>query len=466
VTFDYVILGGGVAGLTAARELLKRGKSVALIEKGSEVGGLARTIEKEGFRFDIGGHRFHSHNQSVVKWLKDLLGDDLLTVPRFSRIHLEGKFADYPIRFPGALSIFSPPRAAWMLASFLAAKITERNRDDISFKDWVVKRYGRKLHSVFFEPYTEKVWGIPCNELSATWASQRIGIPSMWRAIKHAVKPPKEILATTISEFYYPRSGFGMIPKALGDDILRMGGLIHTSFSLTRVLPMPDGGFEIEASTKDGSSLTLQAKQIVSTLPLNLLLEAIPQEFGSKQLLEKYQLEYRDIICVFMTLDQRQVSGDSWTYFPSKELVFGRTHEPKNWSVEMVPDQTQTSLAVEIFATRGEPTWMMSDEEIIRQVASQMHAIGWIDESNVRKSWVLRVPNAYPVYRIGYEEKLQQVKSYLGQWPNLHLAGRTGSFRYMNSDGVVEDAFDLMGRLFPHSQEEVEALAVQEGRWM
>ena len=461
----FVILGGGIAGLATAYELLTRGCHVTLVEKGIEVGGLARTFEQDGFRFDIGGHRFHSNNPTVVQWLKDLLKDDLLTVPRISHIYLGGKFVNYPIQFPSALSVFSPFKAVQMVTSYLAAKLTERKRQDCSFEDWVVKRYGKALYKVFFKPYTEKVWGISCNQLSSTWASQRIGIPSLWRTIKHAIAPPKNAPATAISEFYYPRAGFGMITEALKAKIVAMGGVIHTSTSLSQLVPTQNG-FQVGIQHQDGTMYTIAAEQVVSTIPLNFLLQAIPEDLGSQNVLQQYDLEYRDLICLFVALKQQQVSEDSWTYFPAKNLTFGRTHEPKNWSHEMVPNDNFTSLAIEIFSSRGEATWEMSDADILSTVVEQMNQIGWIEKKDVYKSWVMRVPYAYPVYRVGYEEKLKGVKDYLSQWHNLHLAGRTGSFHYMNSDGVIEDVFRLIEELFPKEAADVKPLVSAAGRWM
>lgn len=461
----FIVLGGGIAGLAAARELLKKNCRVILIEKSSEVGGLARTFEQDGFRFDIGGHRFHSNNPSVVQWVKELMKSDLLVVPRTSHIYLNGQFVDYPIQFPGALSIFSPLKAVQMIVSYLLAKITERSRQDISFTDWTIKRYGKALYQVFFEPYTEKVWGIPCQELSAAWATQRIGIPSMWRAIKHALMPPKDTPATAISEFLYPRAGFGMIPEALRREIIELGGIIYTSTSITGCIPKEEG-FQVTVKHQDGTTNTFDADRVVSTIPLNFLLEAIPEELGSRAILENYQLEYRDMICLFVALNKQQVSQDSWTYFPMKHLIFGRTHEPKNWSAEMVPSLDYTSLAVEIFATKGEAIWQLSDQAILDRVIEQMDDIGWAKKQDVHKSWVVRVPYAYPVYRIGYEEKLKAVKQYLSQWSNLHLVGRTGSFHYINSDGVIEDVFKFMEALFPEVDTDVQPLTTQTGRWL
>jgi protoporphyrinogen oxidase len=461
----FVVLGGGLAGLASTYELLRRGCSVTLIEKSAEVGGLARTFEQDGFRFDIGGHRFHSNNPTVVQWLKDLLKTDLLVVPRISHIYLNNKFVNYPIQFPNALSVFSPFRAAQMVFSYLLAKVTERKRSDISFEDWVIKRYGKALYEAFFQPYTEKVWGISCDRLAASWASQRIGIPSLLKVIKQAIAPGKATPATAISQFYYPRAGFGMIPQALEQEILRKGGAIHTSTSLVECTPL-EQGFQVTIQHQDGTRQMIHADQVISTIPLNLLLQAIPRKFGSQEALDRYNLQYRDIVCLFIALKRKQVSTDSWTYFPLKNLIFGRTHEPKNWSAEMVPSNDYTSLAVEIFSSRNESVWNMSDNEILDTVVQQMDEIGWIQQSDVHQSWVVRVPYAYPVYQIGYQEQLQAAKHYLGQWEHLHLAGRTGSFHYMNSDGVIENVFQLMETLFPEHNTKVKPLPSTSGRWV
>ena len=463
MTQHFIVLGGGIAGLTAGLELLKTGQRVTLIEKGTVVGGLARTFERDGFRFDIGGHRFHSNNPSVVAWVKELLKEDLLTVPRISHMHLEGKFVDYPLQFPQSLSVFSPSRAIQMGASYLMAKFQRDGRPDVSFEDWVVCRFGRAMYGVFIEPYTRKVWGILCSEISAQWASQRIGIPSMWGALKEVILPSKN-LATAIKKFYYPRRGFGMIPDAIARDILARGGQLETETSLAGLMPEA-AGFEVTVRHRNGLTKTLKADQIVSTIPLHFLLEAIPASLGSREVLEQYQLEYRDIICLFIALKKPQVSRDSWTYFPSDKLIFGRTHEPKNWSPEMVPGADCTSLAVEIFSSRGEEIWSWPDETILEKVVPQLEEIGWIGRRDIFKWWVVRVPFAYPVYRVGYEAKLQHISHYLAQWPNLHLLGRSGSFKYMNSDGVIEDVFRFMDEMFG-LQAGTRQLSVEGGRWV
>lgn len=453
---NFTILGGGVAGLTAAYELLRRGQQVTVIEKGAEVGGLARTFVRDGFRFDLGGHRFHSNNLAVVSWLQALLGDDLLLVPRLSRIKLNGRFVNYPLTFPDAFTAFPPVKAVGMGASYFYSRITPRTGPERSFEDWVVRRFGRQMYRSFFQPYTEKVWGVPGSQLSAEWAAQRIGLPSMWQTIRHALRPDARPPATAVTQFYYPRYGFGMISQALANKILALNGRILTQTTPRRITPSPDG-FRIVLD--NGASL--HADELIATIPLPALLKALPNDGR----VSPFSLDYRGLICLFLALNRPQVTPDSWTYFPDPTLVFGRTHEPKNWSAQMVPDQNSTSLCVEIFASPHEPLWQQPDEQIAAQAVRQLEELDWIQPADLRGQWLHRLPFAYPVYDLGYQHRLQAIRAYLAQWPRLHLLGRTGSFRYLNSDGVIEDVFRFLAERFPETADPVPALA-ENGRWV
>jgi protoporphyrinogen oxidase len=438
-TFDTIILGGGIAGLTAAYELGQQGQRVLLVERGREVGGLARTFVRDGYRFDIGGHRFHSHNPAVVQWVQKLVGDDLLTVPRRSHIYLNGRFANYPIEFPNALALFPLAQSAKMAGSYLAAHLKPHRQPDHSFEEWVVRRFGRAMYEIFFRPYTEKVWGIPCHQLSADWAAQRIGLPNLWQTIKHALRPAAQTPATAITQFYYPRHGFGQIPHALRQAICQQGGQMMTQTQPTQIVPQAKGFGLVVAH--GGRRFEVQTADLISTIPLPALLPLLPQTAENQHMQQAAQLEYRSLVCVFLTIRKAQITADSWTYFPDAQFTFGRTHEPKNWSMAMVPDAHSTSLGVEIFTSQNEAIWRWTDEQIVAQVTTEFQQLGWFTPTELEKSWVLRIPYAYPIYRLDYQEKLAQTKAYLGQWPQLHLVGRTGSFRYMNSDGVIEDVF-------------------------
>lgn len=394
----------------------------------------------------------------MVQWLKNLLGDDLLHVPRLSHIYLEGRFVSYPLQFPGVLTTFPARYAAALGWSYLAARVKERGRADHSFEDWVIKRFGQAMYATFFQPYTQKVWGIPGHEISAEWAAQRIGLPSLWQAVKHALLPAATTPATAISHFYYPRTGFGLIPQTLRYQIEQQGGTILTQTSLAHLDPAHDGF----TAYLPGAAAPLHTRQVISTIPLEQLLALLP---GGESVQAGTHLDYRGLICVFLALARPQITQDSWTYFPNGNALFGRTHEPKNWSAAMVPGPDVTSLAVEIFTGSHEAKWQWSDSQLVQTVVEQLVGLGWFRAEEVLHSWVVRVPHAYPVYRVGYEKQLAAVKTHLRQWPHLHLLGRTGSFRYLNSDGVIEDVFRFLAAQTGKT-EGLRPLADGVGRWV
>lgn len=437
---DVAVLGGGVAGLASGLELARRGWRVTVLEKGGEVGGLARTIKQGDFRFDVGGHRFHSHNPRLLRWVQALLGDDLLSVERRSHIYLQGRYVRYPLQFPDALRIFNLRQLLRVLGSYTAARWRQRRAksEASSFESWVVQRFGRELFEIYFRPYTEKVWGIPCIELSANWAAQRITVPNLAQTIRRALVPGRRPPPTLISRFYYPRYGFGMIPARISEELQRAGGRVVTGATVSAVQPLEDG-YTITYQTERGES-RLSAGQVISTIPLDVLLHALPQVTAAPV---DTGLDYRDLICVFLAIDRPRVSRDHWTYFPQRDLIFGRTHEPGNWSEAMAPPG-MTSLVAEIFTGRGEETWQSADDALAEKTIAQLKAMGRLSAASVLDYRVLRVKNAYPVYRLGYAERLEEARHYLEQFPGLHLAGRTGAFRYLNSDGVLEDALALV----------------------
>lgn len=461
---DAVILGGGLSGLVCALELQRRGVSVSIVEQAAIPGGLARTLEHEGHRFDLGGHRFHSNNPDVVAWLEYLLPDDLLVVQRQSRIRLAGDFVDYPLQLPGALSAFPLHHSFRMATSYLAARATNGPGADVTFEDWVVRRFGRALYEAFFRPYTEKVWGLPCHEISADWASQRIGLPSLGRALRQVLLPREERLPTSATEFLYPRRGFGMIADAVVAELVSGGARLLTS---TRPLAIRSGSSEVEVDVArpTGVTETLRGEWLISTIPPSALVPLLRGDDPTDgRSVGTGALEYRDLICLFVEIDRPRVSTDHWTYFPDRSLLFGRTHEPKNWSSEMVSREDRTSLVIEVFASRGDEVWRLDDGTLAQRCAAQLAAIGFIPEGSVIGSRVIRVPFAYPLYRVHYRETIAAFHAITAKVPRLCLAGRTGTFRYMNSDGVIENAFEVVDAIAP-APLRVRGLAVQEQRW-
>ncbi len=465
-TAEFVVLGAGVAGLTIVRQMTEAGRSVILVERNETPGGLARTFRRDGFSFDLGGHRFHSNNPDVVAWLRRLVGGDLQCVARRSRIYLNNRFLDYPIRLPQAMGALGPVKALSMAGSYLAALARNGATTDGSFEGWVVRRFGRGLFEIYFKPYTEKVWGLPCSALSSDWASQRIGLPSLTQAVYRALVPGRTPPATIIPHFLYPRSGYGVIPDRLADEVASSGrGTILTNTTVGRVWFSGDEAI-VEVGDSETGSQTLRARHVISTIPLQHLLGALSDDSDIAALARDLPLAYRGILLVLLALDRPTVSADSWTYFPDRALLFGRTHEPKNWSGDMVPSPGVTSLAVEVFCSPGDATWTCQDGVLVDRAVGDLERVGWVRPGEVAASWVLRVPEAYPIYRCGYRDHLRRVTELLRRWPGLSLAGRTGSFRYMNVDGIVEECFGLCRRLGLHRDAGVQPLERDAGRWI
>jgi protoporphyrinogen oxidase len=426
--------------------------------------GMARTFRREGYAFDLGGHRFHSNNADVVNWLRSLMGGDLLRVDRRSRIHLQGRFIDYPIRLTQATRAFGAGQAIRGGVSYLGALATNHRQQAVTFEDWVTRRFGRVLYEIYFKPYTEKVWGIRCDELSADWAAQRISVPNLAETVRGAVFPPKDPAPTAVRQFYYPRLGYGTISGRLADAIAALGQEVVTSTSLA-ALRFGNGDATVDVVDAGGAARTITCGQVISTVPLDALLTALAREPDIARVAASARLAYRGIVLLFLGIARPQVSPDSWTYFPSADVIFGRSHEPKNWSAAMVPSVAVTSLALEVFSSPGEATWESRDADLVDRAVRELTGLGWLTRGEVTHSWVLRVPHAYPVQDLGYAERIASVRRVLGRYPRLHLVGRTGAFSYMNVDGVVEDCFRLARVLKLTRDAEVRPLAADTGRW-
>lgn len=446
--WDFVVLGGGLAGLTFALEAARRGRPVAVLEAGTQPGGLSRTLTFGDYRFDLGGHRFHSAWPEITEWVKNLMDGELLHVARRSRIRLNGSYVDYPIQFPNALTALETPQAAQVLWSYLAATCARRPPgSDRSFEDWVVRRFGRALYEIYFRPYTEKVWGMSCTELSADWASQRIQLPSLAVAVRESLRRRVNGPATLVSRFLYPPLGIGMLADRLVTKLHATGrGMLSLNSRVVRLEERPSGGWKVHYH-RAGEVQALEGRQVISTVPLPQLLTMVPLP-DPRAVALGARLAYRSLICVFLAVDGPRISEDTWTYFPDRHLVLGRTHEPINWSPQMAP-AGQTSLCVEIFCSVADATWQQADGALIEATVADLDRLSFLPRARVREAWLVRVPDAYPIYRTGYAEVLHQVRRELGHWPTLHLAGRTGTFHYLNMDGVFKQAIELAGRLCP-----------------
>jgi protoporphyrinogen oxidase len=444
---DFVVLGGGLAGLTFALEAARRGRQVAVLEGDEQLGGLARTLDFGAFRFDIGGHRYHSVWPEITGWVLDVLDGDVLTVERRSSIRIDGRSVEYPLRFPNALGALSPPRAARVLTSYLKALIpVTRGHLEASFEDWVVRRFGRALYDIYFRPYTEKVLGVPCSELSADWARERIRLEGLSAAAWGRSRRGSEAGPALVSRFLSPPLGIGTLPERIASRLLATGrASVRLGRRVDRLEPVGSGaGWTVFCHTPAGGE-TVVGRQVVSTIPLGSLLRALPIPAAETAALGE-GLAYRSLVCALVEVAGSHIDGDTWTYFPDSGVVFGRTHEPVNWSPQMAP-AGHTSLCVEIFCSAGDTIWQREDGDLFDSTLADLERLRVVARERVSGGRLLRVPHAYPIYRIGYAGAVRRVRDRLACWPALHLAGRTGSFQYLNMDGVIRQARELVATL-------------------
>jgi protoporphyrinogen oxidase len=432
-----MVIGAGPAGLTAAYELARHGVPVVVTEQDGQVGGLARTVEYRGFRFDIGGHRFFTENSSVRDLWQTLLGADLLVRPRLSRIYYRGRFFDYPLKPLNALRGLGLSTSLAVLGSYLWRKLAPV-RPETSFADWVTNRFGDRLYRIFFQSYTEKVWGIPCDEIGAQWAAQRIrglslrtAMAAMFFPVRHTTG--ENAIRTLTDSFYYPRLGPGMMWEAFRAEIERQGGRILLP---CRVETIHHDGSAVTGVTasRNGERREERVAQVISSIPLRELVRSLRPEPPAEVLAAAERLRYRDFLTVALIVDAADLFPDNWIYVHDPKVRVGRVQNFKNWSPEMVPDAARTCLGMEYFCTAGDELWSMPDGELVSLAKRELAAIGLAGEELVSDGVVVRMAKAYPVYDEAYPGAVAAIRRYLDRFTNLQVIGRNGMHKYNNMD--------------------------------
>ena len=445
---DVAIIGAGPAGLTAAYLLTKAGYSATVIEKDPHyVGGISRTVEHDGFRFDIGGHRFFSKSQEVVDLWNEILPDDFIQRPRMSRIYYEGKFYSYPLRAFEALWNLGIWRSTLCMASFAKAKLFPK-KDVRSFQDWTVNQFGNKLFSIFFKTYTEKVWGMPCNEMSADWAAQRIKGLSLGAAVLDGFKrslglnrrPNDGMQTKTLLEsFRYPRLGPGMMWEAARDHVVKGGNRVLMGHSLKQLSQdQVTGLWHLTASGAAGL-VTINAAHVISSAPMRELagrLHPLPATLP-----DALDLKYRDFLTVALMIKSAEIFPDNWIYIHDSKVQVGRIQNFRSWSPEMVPDSSIACVGLEYFCFEGDGLWAASDEDLIALAKREMAILGLARPEDVVGGSVVRQEKAYPVYDDAYADHVRAMRGELEEkYPTLHLVGRNGMHRYNNQDHAMMTA--------------------------
>ena len=438
-----VILGAGPAGLTAGWEAMRSDFSAVVYERDDCVGGISRTVEHNGYHFDIGGHRFFTKVAEVEAIWHEILADDMLVRPRLSRIYYDGKMFDYPIRPLNALRGLGPIEAMRVGLSFLHAQVFP-SREERTFEQWVSNRFGRRLFEIFFKTYTEKVWGMDCSEIRADWAAQRIKDLDLVKTLRHALlgrfATRGPVATSLIEHFHYPRKGPGQLWERCSEILAEKGIDTHLRHEVatvwregqhvTRVaLRAPQG-----AGEERPAMLEADGDHFISSLALKDLLTRMEPAPPAEVLEAANRLRYRDFLTVALAIDEPDLFPDNWIYIHAPEVRVGRIQNFGNWSPEMLPHTGTSSLGLEYFVQEGDDLWSMKDSELIELAARECEQLGFIRRDQVVDGAVVRMPKAYPVYDPGYREALDTVRSWLDGFDNLTCVGRNGQHRYNNQD--------------------------------
>lgn len=444
---EVLILGGGLTGLSAGYILAEAGIPVSVFETGRTVGGLSKTIEHRGYRFDLGGHRFFTKDLRIDAFVKNLMHSELITVPRKSRIFLRGRYFDYPLKPLTAAFGIGIPTTLRILGSYGIERMKRifRRPATVSLEDWVVTHFGRTMFDIYFKEYSEKVWGIDCSRISAEWVDQRIQGLSLFKTIAHAVfKKESGELPTLVDSFMYPRLGIGRISEVLKDGIEKSGKV----YTRTRVEQINHAGGSIESImvNSDGAVRREKGSQFVSSMPVTALVKMLNPAPPERVKAATSKLRFRDLVIAAVMIDRPRVTDQAWIYIPERKIPFGRIHEPTNWSEDMAP-QGKTLLVLEFFCFKGDVIWNADDRKIADIGIDHLERLGFIERSEVIDSVIVRVPKAYPLFEVGYEKYFNEIAAYLSGFENLHSAGRSGMFRYYNMDHAIKSGMNAAEKI-------------------
>jgi protoporphyrinogen oxidase len=460
------VLGAGPAGLTAAHALALRGERGVVFEADGTVGGISKTVEFEGFRFDLGGHRFFTKLRPIERLWNEMLGDEFLTRPRLSRIYTRGKFFAYPLVARDVVSRFGVRNAALCALSYLW-HLPRRRADVHTFEEWVTTRFGKRLYDVFFRSYTEKVWGIPGSQIRSLWAAQRIKNFSLGKAILSMLGLGRKNVTTLIEEFKYPRRGPGQMWESFQESVEQSGipvrlnhrvvGIKHEDGHVRSILVRTNS--HEEEHVVDG---------LLSSLPLKDLVFSLEPAPPPEVLEAARKLRYRGLCLVALMTDEPEPFPDNWIYLHDPETRAGRVQNFGAWSPDMVRDG-KTCLGVEYFCFEDDDLWRMPEEEIVELAKAELARIGLLDPDRVFDGVKVLVPKAYPMYDLEYEASVRTIRAYLETFENLHTFGRNGLHRYNNQDHSMWTAILATINLLDGADHDVwsvntEADYLEEGR--
>ncbi len=426
-----IVIGAGPAGLAAAYELTRLGYLPVVLEKSATVGGIARTEDYQSCRFDIGGHRFFTHNTHVKNLWHEMLAEDFRKVQRISRIYYNGRFYHYPLQFCNAVSNLGLIEGLRILFSYLKAQLQPQS-EEINFEQWVTNRFGRRLYETFFKQYTEKVWGMPCDQIRSDWAFQRISGLSLTSAISNALLGTGNA-KSLIDAFHYPVQGPGMMWQRFKDRITAAGGRFYFNTAAIGLVAENDQIVRVVCE-QGGTRLELPATHVISSMALGLLSSTITPTAPEHVISASQALSYRNLILVGLIVKGENLFPDQWLYIHDPRVNVGRIQNFKNWGPAMVPVAGITTLGMEYFCNPDDRLWQLPDDDIVTLASEELGRLELVHKDDIKDAFVVRQARAYPIYDHAYQKRLQSIRQYLDTFSNLQTIGRNGMHRYNNMD--------------------------------
>jgi protoporphyrinogen oxidase len=433
----FVILGGGPCGLAAAWHLARAGHRPIVLEAEPLVGGLCATHAKDGWRFDLGGHRFVSNDAALTRWLEGMLGDDLLTQERRSVVLHGGRRFRYPLEAGDLVRNLGIGENVRALSGYAAARVRRalRSAPDRTFEDWVTARFGRPLYERFFGPYTAKLWGLHPSAISADWAAERISLLGLGDAALRLAGLRRTPIRSYARRYRYPRRGMGQLYDAIARDIVARGGIIQRGARAVGIETRRSRVVAVRIETASGAE-RVPVGQLLSTIALPELVRHLQPELPTEVERAARTLRFRALTFVNLALARRDFSENTWMYVASPRFSMSRIQEPKRRSEAMAPEG-RTSLMLEIPCDVGDATWRASPDALREIVGRELAGLGFRVE-DVLDAWCVRVEHGYPIYHLGYEADRQALLEQVARFENVRTAGRQGLFRYIFMDAAMQ----------------------------
>ena len=460
---EVVIVGAGPAGLTAAYQLSKAGHTSTVLEADDIVGGISRTVERDGWRFDIGGHRFFTKVREVDDlWHEILPDEEFLLRPRMSRIYYDGKYYDYPLKAMNALRNLGIIEALLCVLSYLWVRV-RKPKDQDHFEGWVASRFGWRLYRTFFKAYTEKVWGVPASELPSDWAAQRIKNLSLFNAITNALLPKRnqKDITSLIEEFNYPKFGPGQMWERCRDLVEAKGTKVLLDTKVVRIRHEHGRAVAVVAEN-NGATTEYPCTDVISTMPMPALLRAMDPPVPDRVHKAADDLRFRDFLTVALVVPERYAFPDNWIYIHSPEVEVGRIQNFGSWSPYLVKEG-RTCLGLEYFVFEGDELWTSADDDLVALASRELEKLGLVPASAVEAGYVVRMPKAYPFYDEDYKANVAILREWVDQHtPNVHPVGRNGMHKYNNQDHSMLTAMLTVENILDSAGHDIWAVNVEE----